>query len=153
MIIDLTNPANPGSCTQAISTHGRTAERIWEPSKPLDEEIQKILRLACMKNRKEICGFITTDEDIWPITNVHGEPYHNFFMDVKETESKINQIYNERHCSIVGIWHTHPTHIPWPSARDLVGWPDPALGWQYWIVTATGVIEWVLIEHDSSVTI
>lgn len=138
------NPARPDSCEQAISTHGRTARRIWTPEEPLDDHIQKMLVGMCLTAGKERCGFISSDEDIWNVKNVHAEPRHNFFMDEEDTRRVVEEIYDGNITSIVGMWHTHPNNVPWPTARDLVGWPNPALGWRYWIVTNREVLEWEL---------
>lgn len=138
------NPSDPDSCTQMIPTHGRKAERVWSPDDPLDLEIKNILTGLCVGHRKELCGFISDDEDIWRVTNVHKEPFHNFYMDLNHAQSVINEI-EKRNTEIIGIWHTHPNDVPWPTPRDLVGWPNPELRWRYWIVTRNAVIEWRLI--------
>lgn len=145
-VISLTNPAHPGHRTQAISTKGRIAERIWNPESPLDMELENILIGVCQSHLKELCGFITADEDYIRIDNIHLEPYHNFYMNPDQVEEVIKKIYSIRNTFITGIWHTHPNNVPWPSARDLVGWPNPDLRWRYWIVTNKEVIEWRLCD-------
>jgi proteasome lid subunit RPN8/RPN11 len=141
------DPSSPAACRQAISTNGRKAERVWEPRLPLDKEIERILTAFCIKNREEMCGFVTANENVYQIKNVHTERRHNFYMDTFEAQQAINLIF-ESNTTVLGIWHTHPTNIPWPSARDLVGWPNPVLGWRYWVVTATAAVEWSLVEGN-----
>lgn len=147
----LLNPAHPGHCTQAISTDGRKAERIWTPDSALDVGIAETLITHARLSKKERCGFLT-EEDVWTIDNVHLEPYHNFYMDQQQVDETLTEIYDERGSRVIGVWHTHPNHVPWPSPRDLVGWPNLELNWRYWVITPTEVIEWRLI-CDNAVTV
>lgn len=141
-ILDLNDPANPGHRNQMISTKGRRVERVWHL--PLDKQIQDLLTAGCLNSNKERCGFITDDEDIFYVDNVHEEPRHNFLMCPFDFETVVSEIYDIRLTRIIGIFHTHPNNVVWPSPRDLVGWPNPELKWRYWIVTNDQVIEWEL---------
>jgi proteasome lid subunit RPN8/RPN11 len=111
----------------------------------LSTDIQTILRDAASANyKKEICGLITERGKIWPIANVHESPRANFFFDKDNFIEAVDGIAFQKD-KIIGIWHTHPNGQPWPSPRDLVGWPNPALGWRYWIATPKEVLEWKLV--------
>jgi proteasome lid subunit RPN8/RPN11 len=140
--MNLNDPAHPGHQNQLISTHGRKAERIWDVD--LDQQIIDMLTASCLSSNKERCGFVVDDEDIFYVDNAHEEPTHNFLMDPIDLERVVSEIYDIRQARIIGVFHTHPNNVPWPTPRDLVGWPNPELGWRYWIVTATEVIEWQL---------
>lgn len=146
-MLALNDPAHPGHRTQAISTHGLRAERIWTPTLVLDQEVQTILIDKCQSHYRELCGFVSSDEEIWCVDNVHLEPKHNFYMDNRHVEEVLTEIYKIQQTSVLGQFHTHPNNVPWPSPRDIVGWPNPALGWHYWIVTNEEVIEWQLVSH------
>lgn len=139
---NLNDPAHPSNADQLIPTKGRTAERVWD--NPLDQQIQDLLTASCMSSNKERCGFITADEDIFYVDNVHSQPRHNFLMDQGDFEIVVSEIYDIRQTRILGVFHTHPNNVSWPTPRDLVGWPNPDLGWRYWIVTNHTVIEWKL---------
>jgi proteasome lid subunit RPN8/RPN11 len=139
---DLNDPAHPSHRNHLIPTNGRTARRIW--TNPIDEEIRELLLAGCRSSDKERCGFVTEDQDIWYIDNIHDEPYNNFLMDSDDVEKVVTEIYDIRQTKIFAMFHTHPNGVPWPSPRDLVGWPNPDLKWRYWIVTKTEVIEWQL---------
>jgi proteasome lid subunit RPN8/RPN11 len=138
------DPSHPQHRDQLISTNGRRAERIWD-AEPLDKQIVDLLTAACLASNKEVCGFIVDDEDIFYVANCHQDPRHNFLMDPASFEQVVSEIYDIRQANIIGLFHTHPNNVPWPTPRDLVGWPNPALGWRYWIVTGGEVIEWRLI--------
>jgi proteasome lid subunit RPN8/RPN11 len=141
------NPAHPGHNNQLISTNGRKARRIFD-GEPLEENVEALLTAACMSSSKERCGFIVGDEattqDIFYVNNIHQEPTHNFLMEAADMEAVITEIYEIRQTQIIGVFHTHPNNVTWPTPRDLLGWPNPKLGWRYWIVTANEVIEWEL---------
>ena len=135
-------PDSPSHTEHVISTNGWKAERIWYPDKPLFESTLGLLMDLVPKSKNEQCGFLTTDQSIIPVLNVHEEPTHNYFMDVEQTQLTLEQIFDDLQSDVMGIWHTHPNDITWPTPRDIVGWPDLRLGWRYWIVTHNDVLEW-----------
>lgn len=137
--------SHPSSTDQMIPVNGRSAIRI---ESDLDRQLHDMLTASCLSSHKERCGFITEDEDIWYVNNVHREPRHNFLMDSHDFVTVVSEIYDIRQTRIEGVFHTHPNDVPWPTPRDLVGWPNPALGWRYWIVTNGSVIEWKLVIDD-----
>jgi proteasome lid subunit RPN8/RPN11 len=135
----------PNDCTQLISTNGRKAERIWHPDTPLFESTtSQLLEIADLYSH-ERCGFLDSEQNIYQITNVHKHPRMNFFMEEREVEDVVTEIYQIKQDSILGIFHTHPNGFPWPSPRDIVGWPNPKLGWRYFLVTPSDVSEWELV--------
>ena len=145
----LSDPAHPGHSAHVISSQGRSAERIWNPSPVMDEGCRNLLISGCQAHRNEMCGFVTRLWTVHPVLNSHLEPRHNYYFDPDDTERVLKEIYEEYQTEIIGQYHSHPNDVPWPSPRDLVGWPNPALGWRYWIVTNSEVIEWRLTRDQS----
>jgi proteasome lid subunit RPN8/RPN11 len=134
------------SSEQAISTNGWKADRIWHPEVPLLESVKNQLMLDWNRSGEEQCGFIDTEWEIHYVPNVHEVPRSNYLMEELETKNVLNWIYNVREEGVIGIFHTHPNNAPWPSARDIVGWPDLRLGWRYFIVLDHDVVEWRLVH-------
>jgi len=139
------NPANPAHSDHLISTNGRRAERVMNHLSPLRDEVQDILLRYANASDNEVCGLITVKQEVFPIENVHEEPRHNFFMDFESCSEVLNEILNIRKTHVLGIFHTHPNNQPWPSPRDIVGWPNPQLKWRYWVITRKEVYEWRLV--------
>lgn len=128
-----------------ISTNGRKAERVWHHPEPLFEStVEELLEVADIYTN-ERCGFIDSEQNVYHISNVHAKPRMNFFMDEDEVENAVKEIYETRQNSILGIFHSHPNGLPWPSPRDIVGWPNPKLGWRYFLVVSGNVTEWKLV--------
>ena len=139
------DPAHPAHTNHVISTQGKRAERIWFPDTPLFESTGSELMEICNDSKNECCGFIDDDQNVWLIPNVHEEPSHNFYMEEKGVTRVLEHIYNVMDSTIIGIFHTHPNNVPWPSPRDIRGWPDPKLKWRYFVVTNSEVYEWGLV--------
>jgi proteasome lid subunit RPN8/RPN11 len=145
MYVDLNNPAHPGHSNHLISTRGKRAQRVWHHESPLYESTVEQLLLDWNREVTEQCGFIDSEQELWYVENAHEKPRSNFLMDNAYAEESLNQIYNEsRGRTVLGIFHTHPNNVPWPSPRDIVGWPNPRLKWRYFIVTSGEVLEWEL---------
>jgi proteasome lid subunit RPN8/RPN11 len=144
-MIDPNDPAHPAHANHVISTHGRKAERIWYPETPLFEATKESLMEACGESSLERCGFIDAENDTWFIPNVHKEPTHNFYMESESVKNVLEEIYTDIGSSVLGIFHTHPNGVPWPSPRDICGWPDLRLNWRYFVVTNNEVYEWGLV--------
>lgn len=139
------DPSNPAHVDHTISTGGRIAQRIWYPAEPLFESTQMLLVQACNESKEEVCGFIAEeDQEIYYVDNVHLKPSRNFLMDSDDAERILTEIYTKRKSKVIGIFHTHPNDVPWPSPRDICGWPNPDLHWRYWVVTNGDVCEWEL---------
>ena len=147
-VSDPNNPAHPSHSNHLISTGGLKAVRFW-PLDPMLKSVQETLIKSCNKSRHELCGVISSEWDIFHIENAHEEPSHNFYMDQRQFSDIVKSIY-ARGATIIGVWHTHPNNVPWPSPRDIVGWPNPALKWRYWVVTNNEVLEWVLKKAGDS---
>jgi proteasome lid subunit RPN8/RPN11 len=111
---------------------------------PLDEEIQHHLIMGCRGSRDEVCGFVTDSEDVLYVPNSHAEPHFNFYMDIEDIQEALDIICKINGQNVIGVFHTHPTNVPWPSPVDLAGWPNPDLRWRYWIATNHEVVEWSL---------
>lgn len=142
----VTHPSHPSHDNHLISTNGRRAKRIWHHESPLFESTVNNLLLDWNREVTEQCGFIDSEQDIWYIPNVHEKPRANFLMDTLVTTRVLERIYERNDRSVLGIFHTHPNNVPWPSPRDIVGWPNPKLGWRYFIVTYGEVVEWELSD-------
>jgi proteasome lid subunit RPN8/RPN11 len=138
------DPSSPSATEHLINTGGRRAERVREPNLPA--RLTAGLIEACSEFPQiEICGFIDNEFDFWLAPNVHEEPTHNFLMELDHTRNILNNIYNELHLEVMGIFHSHPNNRPWPSPRDVVGWPNPQLNWRYFLVLKDDVTEWRLV--------
>ena len=111
---------------------------------PLDADLAYSMVKNCESNKDEVCGFITNDGGILYVPNTHKEPHFNFHMDIGDIQEALNIICKINESSVMGVFHTHPTNVPWPSPVDINGWPNPDLGWRYWIATNHEVIEWGL---------
>jgi proteasome lid subunit RPN8/RPN11 len=147
-IKSLFDPAHIGHSTHVIPCEGRSAERVWVSKKPMPTECRKLLIAGAQVHNNEVCGFITREWMIFPVHNVHLEPRHNYYFDIEDTNRVLAEIYGKYETEIIGQYHSHPNDVPWPSPRDLVGWPNPELNWRYWIVTNLEVIEWKLVEDN-----
>lgn len=143
-MIDLNNPAHPSHSNHCISTKGYRAQRVWNHKEPLKEITIDDLIKDWLEEPVEQCGFIDSKHEIWYVKNIHKNPINNFLMDSKETVKILKEIYSIEKNKVLGIFHTHPNNVPWPSPRDIVGWPNPQLNWRYFIVTQKEVIEWEL---------
>lgn len=144
-MMNLNDPAHRGHSNHLISTDGRTARRVWVPDLPILETVKNELIQICQSHANERCGFIDSYWDIHDIPNIHEEPRHNFYMSDDGTAQVLKKIYEEYEEHVIAMWHTHPNNVPWPSPRDLRGWPNPELGWRYLIVTNDDVLEWELV--------
>lgn len=142
--VALTDPAHPGHSTHEISSEGRTAQRVW--GNKLPERLESKLINRCLGTRIELCGFITDAFEPFYVVNVHHEPTHNFYMEPGSVIDALEAIYDAGQ-EVIGQFHFHPNGVTWPSPRDLHGWPNPELGWRYWIVTPREIIEWQLVER------
>jgi proteasome lid subunit RPN8/RPN11 len=138
-MIDLADPTHTDQMFDPL----RRVQRIWNVA--ILPSMQDVLIHVCKANKTETCGFISKAGKFHVVNNVHEEKMRNFLMDEASFHTVIDKIYNEDEDEILGVWHTHPTNIVWPSPRDLAGWPNPDLNWKYWIVTNNEVIEWELV--------
>lgn len=133
------DPSSPSHSNQLISTNGIRAKRV--DARGIPAEVFEQLTKMCRMSRDERCGFITNKWEVETVLNVHDEPTHNFYMDEEDTKQVVEDIYN-RGEHIIAIWHTHPNGVPWPSPRDIRGWPNLRLGWRYFIATGNKLLEW-----------
>jgi len=141
---DLNNPAHPGHCNQMIATNGIMPVRIWHHPEPMLESVRNELVNECQTHHKERCGLIDAEWNVWNVPNCHDRPYRNYLMADEDVYPILDTIYEKRESHIIAVWHTHPNNVPWPSPRDIVGWPNAQLKWRYFIVTNDEVIEWGL---------
>ena len=139
---DPNDPSHPGHSEYLIHTDGYIAERVGEVT-DLPQKTQNDLIEICRGHIRERCGLITTDYEIVGVHNVHENPEFNFYMDHDDFNQSLEYIYQETQREVLGIWHTHPNNWPWPTPRDIVGWPDSLIvDWRYFVVTNDNVIEW-----------
>jgi proteasome lid subunit RPN8/RPN11 len=118
--------------------------------KVLSEKTQTELRIRAYQNSAfETCGFVLESGDIVDVPNISEEPKTSFFM------SPVGQFnFMKLHKNhILGVWHTHVNHCPWPSKEDefgvLCGMPSD---YYYWIVTMENVyqFEWEIKDGVSA---
>lgn len=137
------HPAHPAHSEYLISTQGWIAETVDDAEKVMPEQCKSDLISICQTHILERCGFITLDWDIVAVNNVHEKPEHNFYMDIEDAQQSLDYIIEETHSDVLGVWHTHPNNWPWPTPRDICGWPDiNVVNWRYFVVTTSDVIEW-----------
>lgn len=144
--VDENNPAHPSHSDYLISTGGLRAESIEFPCAPLDESTVSTLLEELDFHKEERCGFVTSEQHVVNVKNSHTNPRANFYMDEPDAYEAIDYIYNQLQQTIMGIYHTHPNGYPWPSPRDIAGWPNSQLGWRYFLVTRGNVTEWRLVR-------
>lgn len=140
----LSRHASPDAHNHMIDTGGRRAERIWEPANPLADSIKKEMMEACQTSEFEVCGLVSSTGEIFYLANDHTYPRTNFLVTNDVMKIVLANMIQDGHMPI-GIFHTHPNSHPWPTPRDVVGWPNPDLGWRYWLATRTDVTEWMLV--------
>ena len=145
-MIDLNDPSHPSHANHLISTNGKRAQRVWHHEEPLFEATTNQLLLDWNREVTEQCGFIDSDHDVWYISNVHDAPRMNFLMDNHVATKVLERIFDTEGKKVLGIFHTHPNDVPWPSPRDIVGWPNLKLKWRYFVVTSSEVLEWELVD-------
>lgn len=143
------NVASPSHSNHLIPVGNRRVEAVYYPQVPLTDSFKAGLVADCKNSPDaEVCGLIDVQETIYYIGNDHEVPETNFFFNQEEYNIAVNECFENNpgiaH-PILGIFHTHPTNIPWPSPRDIRGWPNPQLGWRYFIVTGIEVLEWRLV--------
>lgn len=146
--MDLNNPAHPGHSNYLISTNGLKAARIWHHAQPMLKSVREELFDVFHKFNYERCGFLDNDWNVWNVPNAHLSPQRNYFICDEDAIPVFHEIYEIHNNHIIAIWHTHPNNAPWPSPRDIVGWPNLALGWRYFIVTGKEISEWQLVQDD-----
>lgn len=145
---DVLDPAHPSHSNYLIDTKGWMAEQIFDSPNPLDQVTIKRLVNELESHALERCGLITSDQEIVVVENSHDNPRMNFFMEQQDFEASIDYIYKETNREVLGIWHTHPNGYGWPSPRDILGWPNLALGWRYFLVFRGNVTEWKRVRCD-----
>jgi len=143
----INNPAHPGHTNHLISTNGWKAGRVWHHPEPMLESVRHELITVAQSFRKERCGVIDSEWNVWNINNSHEEPFRNFYISEEDSEEIFRTIYEKRENQVIAVWHTHPNDVPWPSPRDIRGWPNPKLGWRYFIATNDDVFEWELVQE------
>lgn len=142
--MDLNDPAHRGHSNHVITTNGIEAKRIWVPEVPILESVVNELILLAQTHIFECCGFIDSNWEVWKIPNSHEEPTHNYYMSPEDAGPILTDIYEEQQNTVIAQFHTHPNGVPWPSPRDIRGWPNPDLEWRYLIATPKEVLEWEL---------
>jgi proteasome lid subunit RPN8/RPN11 len=69
----------------------------------------------------EACGLLSGRENIfcsvWKIENINRSP-NSFRMDIEQVRQVLTCM-EERGESLLGIYHSHPTAKPFPSAEDI----------------------------------
>lgn len=84
----------------------------------MTEELVSRLQAMCRTTNAEICGLVTSDLEIIPITNVATSPYFCFVFSKKDYARALSKIRSEGK-SIAAIYHTHPLGSCDPSQADL----------------------------------
>jgi len=91
--------------------------------------VNQLLNHAQQSADKEICGFISSKEDIplrtYPIMNIATTPSCRFMMEPAGQINALRQM-REHGEDLFAIYHSHPTSPALPSAIDVAeaGYPD-----------------------------
>lgn len=145
----MTGPIDsPSHGNHVIPIGDRAVEAVFYPKNPLRLNTKQQLISDCNGSKNELCGLLDVREQIYYIENVHEIAESNFFFDHKDYDVAVAANFENNpgvEEPILGIWHTHPTNIPWPSPRDIRGWPEPSLRWRYFIATNREVLEWRIV--------
>jgi proteasome lid subunit RPN8/RPN11 len=139
---------SPSHGNHVIPIGDRVVEAVFYPEHVLRLNTKQQLISDCGSSKLELCGLLDIREQIYYIENVHELAENNFFFDHEEYNTAVSATFENNpgvERPILGIWHTHPTNIPWPSPRDIRGWPCPDLKWRYFIITRREVLEWRLL--------
>lgn len=83
---------------------------------------QDMITRCLIQKPIEACGLLSGTKNMaithWPMINVLQSPNH-FQMDEKQIEDVFSQI-QEKGERLVGIYHSHPTSIAYPSGGDII---------------------------------
>ena len=85
---------------------------------PVDPEVLQNLQKECSKTNKEICGIISTNQEIFFISNVSKSPLNSFLMDQAQYFRTLNTL-SRSGLGVLCLFHTHPGATADPSAADL----------------------------------
>lgn len=114
---------------------------IEEPNPGLPFDLKHALCQVARTTDHEICGFITSRMSPFFVHNSHENPEHNFRMSDADVRRAI-EIISVGDDQIIGMFHSHMDGTNYPSLTDIKGWPNPDLGWRYFIVNVRGVWEY-----------
>lgn len=99
----------------------------------------------------EACGLLSGNSDvihrIWKVKNIDQSP-DSFTMDQKEMNHALCRMKSKSE-ELLGIYHSHPSSIPYPSKNDILYFNDPSL--LYFIVSfafSTPRLKCYLINKD-----
>ena len=98
--------------------------------------VDEFIQYATKNYPKEACGMLLrsvggqTIEQFIPIPNASPNPIHEFEFEPKSFIRALHIIENEKK-EWVGVIHSHPTSIAYPSSIDIQNWFYPELS--YWI--------------------
>lgn len=93
--------------------------------------IDEIFTEAELSPKNEICGIFSGGEGKvrkhFALKNISATPDHCYLMDPREQLSVFKEI-RERGEEMVGIYHSHPASVAYPSAKDveLAFYPEAA---------------------------
>ncbi len=84
--------------------------------------VNRLLGAAQRSPQAEVCGLVASrgdrPEEMYPVTNVAGQPGKLFRMEPKELIDSMRRI-RERGEELFAIYHSHPHGPATPSATDL----------------------------------
>ena len=116
---------------------------------PLPVFLWSELRSRARYTAHELCGVIDTQWNAHFILNDLADQPGKFRMNEDGLKEAIDKIVNAN-AKILGIFHTHPSGVPTPSADDIAGWPNRDLGWRYWIATRDDVYEYEFVNQPEN---
>ena len=85
---------------------------------PVDPEVLTNLQKECTKSNKEICGIVSTNQEVFFIPNISKTPSNSFLMDQAQYFRALNSL-SRSGLGVLCLFHTHPGASPEPSEKDL----------------------------------
>lgn len=79
--------------------------------------VESQLKMIAEAAQEEICGFVTTREDIVVVPNVAKDPRSNFVFHKRRYLQSLREVREDGE-DILCFFHTHPSGISTPSKAD-----------------------------------
>lgn len=101
--------------------------------------------LAALSNSiREMCGYILHDGTVIVMPNISASPLDSFEVNAVSQAAVLSNM----HGNVMGMFHTHPRGMCWPSKKDVENWPPAVLqsDIRYFIATTREVGEFRLDE-------
>lgn len=85
---------------------------------PVSPEITRFIQTKCSRSINELCGLISTNQEVFFINNISSKPQNSFLMDQAQYFRALNSLSSSKQ-EVLCLFHTHPGSSPEPSRKDL----------------------------------